>query len=402
MDGFVGQQAGLTREKLLDVGGQAKAKAAPLAGRLARGLFALAVLGTTAFFIHDRFFVAASDNAIMAGSTIILRSPIDGRIAMQPWSPEQTFAANSPVATIVNELVDTQRLAELRAALATIEGEIAALEQRAAGTAALLDAAILSAEAFRRIRLEQLHPRIAESEALARAAAAKLAEAEAAAARGEILRRQGFTSAAALDVLRRDLAVARDQMQAAAERRASLLAEQKGAAEGIFATDNATDRSISQQTTDRLALTLVETDAMLADRRARLQAAQRHVEAEERRLARQSQAVLVAPSATALAQLQVQSGEFVRAGQEIARLAACGERLVRAELDERTFRSLRIGQRAAFRPAGRKEHLPGEVIQLLPTSLAPGAPRVRPQAILQLGASDGACETGQIGAVRFG
>lgn len=399
MDGFSGQPAALSAGRPED-GGTA-ARAARVTGRVLRGLFALAVLGTTAFFLHERFLVSASDTAVMAGSTIILRSPIDGRVSMPAWAPEQAFTAGGEVAAITNELVDTQRLSELRATLAALEGEVAALEQRAAGTAALLDAGTTSAEAFRQVRLEQLQLRIAESEAMLRVAAARLSEAEGAAARGETLRRQEFTSAAALDVLRRDLSVARDQMQAAADRRASLLAERKGALGGIFATDNATDRSISQQTADRLALTMVETNAALAERRARLAAARRHVEAEEGRLLRQREASLAAPSAAVLAQLMVQPGEHVRAGQEIARLVACGERLVRAELDERSFRSLRVGQRATFRAAGSDERLPGEVIQLLPTSLAPGAARMRPQAVLRLGAADGACETGRTGTVRF-
>ena len=81
--------------------------------------------------------LTASDDALMTGRTIVLRTPIDGRVAMPAWSPEQVFAAQGQVATIVNELVDTQRLAELRTVLATLEGEVAALEQRAAGTAAL-------------------------------------------------------------------------------------------------------------------------------------------------------------------------------------------------------------------------------------------------------------------------
>ena len=399
MDGFSGQQAVLSSRRPAD--GGAAAGAAPILGRVLRGLFGLAVLGTIAFFLHERFLVTASDDAVMAGRTIVLRTPIDGRVAMPAWSPEQAFAAQGQVATIVNELVDTHRLAELRTVLATLEGEVAALEQRVAGTAALLDAGAMSAEAFRRLRLEQLQLRIAESEAQVRVAAARLAEAEGAAARGETLRRQEFTSAAALDVLRRDLSVARDQVQAAADRRASLLAERRGAMGGVFATDNATDRSISQQTADRLALMMVETNAALAERRARLAAAQRHVEAEEARLAQLREASLVAPSAAVLAQLMVQPGEHVRAGQEIARLVACGERLVRAELDERGFRSLRVGQHATFRAAGAEERLPGEVIQLLPRSLAPGAARTRPQAVLQLAAADGDCETGRVGTVRF-
>lgn len=398
------QPSGLLREKPAQASQPAKASG-PLPGRLLRAAFAIAVVGTTVFFIHDRFFVTASEIAVMAGRSLVLRSPIDGRIAMPPWSHGQNFASDSPVISIVNERADTQRLAELRNALATTEGEILAIEQRAAGTGGLFDAAMLSAEAFRRIRMDQLRPRIAEAEALLRSALAKQKEAETSAGRAETLQRQGYASTAALDVLRRDLSMARDAAQAAAERRAALLAEQQGAAAGIFATDNATDRSISQQTTDRLALSLVEVDWLLADRRARRLATLRHIEAEEQRLALQREAVLRAPRAMVLVQMLVQPGEFVRAGQELARFAGCGERLVRTEVDERTFRSLAVGQHAAFRPAGgpggTTGRLPGEVVELVPTNLTPGLPRSRPQAIIQLAASEGTCETGRIGAVRF-
>ncbi len=85
----------------------------------------------------------------------------------------------------------------------------------------------------------------------------------------------------------------------------------------------------------------------------------------------------------------------------MSRFASCGERLVRREVEERVFRTLAIGQRASLRPAGAPAKLPGEIVELVPTSLQPGAPRMRPQAVVQLGGSEGLCETGRSGAVRF-
>jgi DNA gyrase/topoisomerase IV subunit A len=96
-------------------------------------------------------------------------------------------------------------------------------------------------------------------------------------------------------VLRSDLAVARDGLRAATERRTALLAEQEGASLGVLATDNATDRSISQQTTDRLTPTLVEVDAMLAERRARRAAIQQQLDAERQRVGLLREAPLRAP-----------------------------------------------------------------------------------------------------------
>lgn len=85
----------------------------------------------------------------------------------------------------------------------------------------------------------------------------------------------------------------------------------------------------------------------------------------------------------------------------MSRFASCSERLVRREVEERVFRTLAIGQRASFRPAGAPAKLPGEIVELVPTSLQPGAPRMWPQAVVQLGGSEGLCETGRSGAVRF-
>jgi hypothetical protein len=85
----------------------------------------------------------------------------------------------------------------------------------------------------------------------------------------------------------------------------------------------------------------------------------------------------------------------------MSRFASCGERLVRREVEERVFRTLAIGQRTSLRPAGAPAKLPGEIVELVPTSLQPGAPRMRPQAVVQLGGLKGLSETGRSGAVRF-
>jgi multidrug resistance efflux pump len=204
-----------------------------------------------------------------------------------------------------------------------------------------------------------------------------------------------------MDVLRRDLDVARDSQRALAERRDSLLVEQAGAVAGIFATDNATDRSISQQTTDRLALTLVELNAMMAERRARLPALQRQADREEQLLTLNQEGPIRVPAPSVIIRVLAHHGEVLRAGQEVAKLAACGEPILTAELDERSMRQVRVGQKAEFRPVGSREVLTGEVVQVIPVSLTPGEARGRPQALLRIASQAEACETGRMGEVRF-
>ena len=370
-------------------------------GRVLRILFALGIAVTTAWFVYDRFFIVSTYTAVLAGRTIILRAPIDGRLDMPLMLPGEHLREASVFGVIVNDRADTRRMAELRATMATVEGELLALQQRAGGTAILLRDATGTAEAFRRTRVEQIAARVAESESLLRATDARLREATLAAGRGQTLLRQGFSAQAAADTLRRDLDVARDQQQAAADRRDVILVEQAGAAAGIFATDNATDRSASQQTMDRLSLILVEVEAMIAERQARLPALRSQAAQEEELLGRQSRAPLVVPSDGAISRILAQPGEIVRAGQEVVRIAACGQPILTTELDDRNFRSVRVGQLAEFKPAGIRRAQRAEVLQLIPLSLTPGEARTRPQAILRLLGEPDSCEAGRMGEVRF-
>jgi len=370
-------------------------------GQLLRIGFALAVVGATALFLHDRFFTVQTQKAIMAGQVLTLRAPIEGRLDMHPHLPGAFFGQGASFGTIVNERVDTQRLDEVQAALAGLEGEVAALTSRAEATRQLLATASGTADGFRRTRLEQLRARIAEGEALLRAAQARQREAEAAAGRAERLLRQGIISVAAVQVRRRELAVARDEATAAGERLGSLRAEEEGVRMGIFAADNATDRSVSQQNMDRLGLTIVEVETQLAERRARRDAVRRQAEAEAARVGRLANAPIEAPEPVLLTRLLVQPGEVVRPGQDIARMMSCAAPLITAELDERAFRHIRIGQQAEFRPTGTGERLPAEVIQRVAPSFVPGDARALPQVILRLVAPPEGCETGRMGAVHF-
>lgn len=370
-------------------------------GRLARIGFAVLVVGATLFFLHDRFFTVQAQKALMAGQALTLRAPIEGRLDMHPHLPGAWFGQGDSFASIVNERVDTQRLDELRATLEGMEAEVAALVSRMEATRVLLAAATGTADSFRQTRLDQLRARIAEGEALLGAAQARLREAEAAASRGERLLRQGIISLAAVQGLRRDLAVARDEAAATTERVASLRAEEEGARRGIFAADNASDRSVSQQNMDRLSLALVELETQLAERRARRDATRRQLEAETARVGRLANAPIETPEPALLARLLVQPGETVRPGQELARLISCAAPLITAELDERGFRQTHLGQQAEFRPLGGGPALRAEVIQRVAPSFTPGEARALPQVILRPVTPPEGCETGRLGAVHF-
>lgn len=373
-------------------------------GRLLRiGLGAL-ILGVALLFLWDRFFTFSSTRAVLSAAPFALRAPVEGILQAEPRLPGSLLERGARFGQIQNERIDDGRLTELGAGVRVLEAEIAAIERRLRGTAARAGAAGEAAGAFRQTRLEQIAARRAEAEAQLSAAAARLRAAEAGLARGEALRRGGYIAAAALDALRRERDVASGEQRAAAQRRAALLAEQAGAEGGVFAAEAGTDRSASQQSQDRLQLAELELEASLAERHARLAAMRGRLEHEAARITRLREATLMVPAEARLVSLAAQPGEYVRQGQEIAGFVDCTRPLVRAEMDERGFRALRLGMRARFVMAGEREEHEGRVVQLLPPMLAGPEGRETFLAVVQV-ASDRlsrGCEVGRIGSVRFG
>ncbi len=381
------------------------------AGTVARTAFALGVLAVGGVFVHDRFVGLNSEAAVLTGVMMVVRAPIDGRFdASAPLEPGTVLAPAAAVGVVKNERADTGKLNDLTAA-AALRGEVEATKARMEG----VDRAVESAggDAFRRARVEQLGARVREAEAGITAAKARVREADAALERSEALLATRAGTAAAAEQARRAQAVAANDAEVATQRRAGALTELAAARAGVYATDVASDRSASQQATDRLKLLRAEISAQLGERANRLAAVERQIEGEKARIERFGTAVLTAGASgrSRVVHQHTQDGEHVRQGQTIAELTDCTRPVVVAVVDENRFRSLRLGMEASFTPGGaltRLNHdapkLEGRVVQLL-TPLAPrGVPGdEKYRAVLQVRPSSvgDACETGVTGRVAF-
>ncbi|MBE9605251.1 HlyD family efflux transporter periplasmic adaptor subunit [Acetobacteraceae bacterium H6797] len=368
--------------------------------RIGAGVLALAV---ALLFLYDRFFTVSAGNAVLSGAPFTLRAPIEGTLDANERLPGALMEQGQSFGRIVNERLDDSRHAELSTNIIVAEGELSAIAQRLAGVNGQLEAMQRSGGAFRDARAAQLQERLKESEATLKAAQARLREAEQAVARSDGLLRAGLTTRVAAENFRRDLAMARVELRTVAERHSAVVAEEQGAQAGIFTADSATDRSITQQTEDRLKLNQIELQALQSEKQARLAAMRAQLQREQQRIGRLRDAALMVPARGRMVRLRAQNGEFLRQGQDIADFIECGRPIVTAELDERAFRALRLGQQAVFTAAGEKEEHRGTVMQLLPPMLSPAETRGTFLVVVRVDPLNlaSSCEVGRVGTLRF-
>src|SRR5262245_10715492 len=93
-------------------------------GRLVRIVLALAVLVAAAAIYGPQFIYTTSSEAVLNARIITIASPIEGRVATPPPLEGTVTAANVPLLTIDNPLLDRSRLSELEATQARTEAEL--------------------------------------------------------------------------------------------------------------------------------------------------------------------------------------------------------------------------------------------------------------------------------------
>lgn len=361
-------------------------------------------------FLYDRFANLGSTRAVLSGTMVTLRAPIEGELdlAHVPLPGDILGGADATFAVIRNIRADTGRLADLRADLGTAGAELRAVQMRLGAAREEAMRAIAAATAFRAARLAQLAARGDEVESGLAAARARLREAEAALRRTAELARAGVGAQAQLDQTQRAHAVAEAEAVALERRRATLQGETRAAGDGVFVSDVGTDRSASQQAADRLRLVVEELQALEVERVARVASLAGRLAEEQRRAAMFAEARVALPSRARLLAMLAARGEQVRPGQDLAYLADCSRPVANVEVDERTFRSLAIGMAAEFLSAsGNGAAHPGHVAQMAsplradPAAPAADASRHRVTVALDPEGLADECASGTVGRVRF-
>ena len=372
------------------------------AGRYVRYGVAGTLLSVGVAFGADRVVGSHSASAVLTGVQVTMRAPIDGVLTRPTAQSGDMLEPGIPYATVENDRADNGRVTELTAAIRIAESEIKSLETR------IGDAGSLAAEArrhgadFRATRTEQVAAHMREADANLAAAAARLRESDSVLRRDGVLYQQQIIAAATYDQARRAYDVARADVIAMNQKRASVQAELAAVRAGVYASDNASDRSVSQQNELQMRTLGHDLTAQLAERHARLDGLKAQLADARSRLAQVERSALLVPTRARVLQSLAQSGEYVRQGQEVAKLLDCAQPIVTAEVSESVYKSIEIGTSATFTPADSSADATGRVVQKMPAGLINAGREPTYSVVVKIGSDWGKryCEPA-LGRVSF-
>jgi multidrug resistance efflux pump len=368
------------------------------AARILGGILVISVAGA---FWFDRYFDLQSSHAMLSARTFTLRASIEGELSSLPHGVGEIVPTGEILATIHNPRVNDRSESTLAASLIVAEREAQALNERRRALDMRIQETQQNAANFISARRTQLAAQLGAEEAAITGAQARAHEAATALRRAQTLFAAGFASRANLDQARREQDVTQSDLTAAQQRRemaASILA---AAASGVFGSDNASDRSISQQALDQFHSLDDELRVQRATLEARIEGLKSELSTERSRLAQQRDLTLSAPAQVRILQVLAAPGEYMRAGQEIAILADCRQPIATATVNEGVFRSLRLGMSARFTAIGDAEWRGGRIVELVP----PGSGSLPSYGVLlrlDSPRADEGCEVGRLGSVHFG
>ncbi|MFC7735180.1 HlyD family efflux transporter periplasmic adaptor subunit [Roseomonas sp. GCM10028921] len=374
-----------------------------ISGRVSRIALGVAALAVAGYFVWDRFFALGSTNAVLSATPVMLRAPIDGEVRLNPIAPGTLLDERAVIGALRNTRLDTGRINELTAQVLAVEHEVDLIRQRIVNTEQDATEALAQATSFQKARVEQIAARLEESEARIRSTQARLREAEGIQGRNEHLLRSGVATVATVEQARRGLEVARGDLDIAIRQRQAIRSELDAASHGIFTSEAGTNRSSSQQQYDRLRQQQRELSAQFTERQARLDSLRELLMNERVQIARRTAAQIEAPSRSRLIRVHAQNGEFVRQGQDVASVIDCARPLVTVEVNDRVFRSLRMGMSGFFTPAGGGQGYEGGIIELQAPLTNQSGQSGQHRVVMQVNdpTLSAECQTGRTGRVSF-
>jgi multidrug resistance efflux pump len=199
----------VSQDLAIDAGGaQRIASAPPIAeggrttfsvGRITRIGLAIAVLAAGAAVYGPQLLFTTSDNAVLNARIITIAAPIEGRIAQTPPPEGTVVAADAPLLTIENPIVDRSRLEELEATRTRTEAELAGETQLLQALTTQISGLDQQMTAYLAATVTRLSLTQKEAQSDAAAAAASAAEARHSYERKRALRASNTISLADID-----------------------------------------------------------------------------------------------------------------------------------------------------------------------------------------------------------
>ena len=331
---------------------------------IARGLKLFAGVGAVGFgmwAMAGSFASSEGAPAVVSGHTAIIRASQDGYALLDAMRRGSAVHKGEAIGTLLLSptgenksmtLVQTKgRVDAIHSEIAALQGQIRELQERT--------------EKNRAARIDELSSKMAEASANIAAARAKEAAANAVLERQQKLYSIGWTVKSSVEAADHTADAARMDRTAAEKQIATLQLQLSSARDGTFLQDAYNDAAYSQQRADQLRLRVADLEAESQQQSQLLSllqddARQMQMNASDRNAASKQKVSILSP-VSGIAWSVTNSGQYVRAGDEIARIIDCSQLSVNATVSPLEYASIKDGDRASFRQPDQKQPWKGTV-----------------------------------------
>ena len=385
---------------------------------IARGLKLFTGVGAAGFGIWAMAGSFASSDgapAVISGQTAIVRASQDGYISLDALRRGSVVHSGAAIGTLLlsptgdNNSSKYMTLVQTKGRVDAIEAEIATLQAQIRDLQA-------RTEKNRVARIDELNSKLAQANAAIGAAQAKESAANAILERQQKLYTIGYTVKASVEAAKSTADAAQLDRTAAEKQIATLQVELSAARDGTFLQDAYNDAAYSQQRADQLRLRVADLEAESHQQNHLLKllegdARQTNVSDQS---AEANLSVSILSPATGIVWSVTNSGQYVRAGDEIARVVDCSQLSANATVSAREYATVRDGDRAVFRQEDQGQPWKGTVAWAgvpesnetpasIPATLAPGPNNSQYRIIVALDDASNAtnCPAGKFGRVSF-
>jgi HlyD family secretion protein len=385
---------------------------------ITRGLKMFAGIGAVGFgmwAMAGSFASSDGEPAVVSGQTAIIRAVQDGYTSLDSLRRGSAVHKGDAIGTLLlsptgeNYSNKSMTLVQTRGRVDAIEAEVATLQ------AQIRDLQVRT-DKNRVARIDDINSKLAQANTHLEAARAKEAAANAILARQQKVFSIGWTVKSTVEAAKSTADAAKLDRNAAEKQIATLQVELSAARDGTFLQDAYNDAAYSQQRADQLKLRVADLQAEAQQQNHLLKLLEgdvRQLNASGRDAASNFSVPILSP-ASGIVWSIINSGQYVRAGDEVARVIDCSELSANATVSAREYVAIKDGDRAVFRQQDQEHPLKGTVVWAgvpasnestasIPAAVAPGLNNLQYSVIVALDdvSNPTNCPAGKFGRVVF-
>ncbi|WGR94615.1 HlyD family secretion protein [Bradyrhizobium sp. ISRA443] len=327
-------------------------------------VFGIGMLGLGSWTMFSTYSASEGATAVVNGKVAVIRAPKDGYVSFGSLHRGSAVEKGEPIgrfAVSLSPAHDTsgpKTVAQARGRVQAIAAEIDGLQNQ-------YDQLRREADEYRDARLRQLNIKLSEAKAAAEASRAKEHSTATIVSRQRREFARGFALKDTVTAAEQAANAARFDREAADKKLDSLNVEVAAAKNGTYLTDGYNNSSYSQQRADQVALRITELKAESQQQEsliASLNGDNRSLRPTDAGADSAVEADLASPVSGLLWSISAESGQFVRAGDELARVIDCKQLFASIAVSQRGYGAIREGEPASFHSEGQPVAWHGTVV----------------------------------------